>query len=174
MIRSAVPPDTLLRPIQQALLGLDGSAALEVRPMSRAMTLALLPSRVGAGVLGAMGFLGLLLASIGLYGVLTYSVTRRGREIGVRMALGASPREVVRLVAADGFRLIVAGLTLGLLAAFFVTKPLAMFLVPGLNPSDPLSFLAVATVLGAVGLLACFGPTRRALRVDPMQALRQD
>jgi len=174
MIRTAVPPDTLLRPIQQVLLGLDGSAALEVRPMSRAMTLALLPSRVGAGVLGAMGFLGLLLASIGLYGVLTYSVARRGREIGVRIALGASPREVVRLVAADGLRLIVAGLTLGLLAAFFVTKPLAMFLVPGLNPSDPLSFLAVATVLGGVGLLACFGPTRRALRVDPMQALRQE
>lgn len=174
MIRSAVPPDTLLRPIQQALLDLDGSAALEVRPMSRAMTLALLPSRAGAAVLGSMGFLGLVLASIGLYGVLTYSVARRLREIGVRIALGASPREVVRLVAADGFRLVGAGLALGLLAAFFVTKPLAMFLVPGLNPSDPLSFVVVAAVLGAVGLLACLGPARRALRVDPMQALRQD
>lgn len=174
MIRSDVPPDTLLRPIQQALLDLDGSAALDVRPMSRAMTLALLPSRVGAGVLGSMGLLGLVLASIGLYGVLTYSVARRLREIGVRMALGASPREVVRLIATDGFRLVGTGLALGLLAAFFVTKPLAMFLVPGLNPSDPFSFLAVAAVLGVVGFIACFGPTRRALRVDPMQALRQD
>jgi predicted permease len=174
MIRAAAPPETLVRPIQQALLDLDGSAALEVRPMSRAMTLALLPSRAGAAVLGSMGLLGLMLASIGLYGVLTYSVARRLREIGVRIALGASPRQVVRLVAADGFRLVGAGLALGLLAAFFVTKPLAMFLVPGLHPSDPLSFVAVAAVLGVVGLLACFGPTRRALRVDPMQALRQD
>lgn len=174
MLRAAVPPETLLRPIQQTLLALDGAAALDVRPMSRAMTLALLPSRAGAAVLGSVGLLGLALASIGLYGVLTYSVARRVREIGVRIALGASPGEVVRLVAADGFRLTGVGLALGLGAAFFVTKPLAMFLVPGLNPADPLSFVAVAAVLAAVGVLACFGPTRRALRVDPMQALRQE
>lgn len=174
MVRAAVDPETLVRPLQRAVVNLDSSAAVEVKPMRRAMGMALLPSRVGAGLLGIMGALGLALTTIGLYGLVAYSVARRGREIGLRVALGAAPGRILRLVFSEGAWLIGIGLAIGLLVSFFVTRPLAQFLVEGLTPSDPLTYAAVSVLMLIAGWLACAIPARRALRIEPMEALRYE
>ena len=125
-------------------------------------------------MLGTMGILGLLLASIGLYGVLLYSVSRRTREIGLRVALGATPGDVLRIVGTHSLLLVGSGVAGGLALAFLAMQPLALFLVPGLSTLDATSFLAVIGVLGAVAALATLAPAIRALRVDPMVALRYE
>jgi len=125
-------------------------------------------------LMGSTGILGLLLASIGLYGVMAFSVARRTREIGVRVALVADRGHITRMVLKDSARVTLAGTATGLLVAFLVTKPLAMFLVPGLKPTDPLNFAAVAVAMLATGLAATWGPIRRALSIDPNTALREE
>jgi predicted permease len=174
MIRASQFPGGLIKVIDRTLGALDQSAAIETKPMHDAMVLALLPSRAGAAILGSMGALALLLASIGLYGVLAYAISRRIREIGLRMALGASPRAVLWMVFRDSVLLVAAGSSMGLGIAMFATQPLAMFLVPGLSPTDPLTFLSVIALLAAVAVAATVGPALRALRVDPMVALRYE
>jgi predicted permease len=174
MIRASQFPPGLVKSINRTLGALDQSAAIETKPMRDALVLALLPSRAGAAILGSIGALGLLLASIGLYGVLAYTISRRIREIGLRMALGASPRTVLGMVFRDSFLLVAAGISIGLGIAMFATRPLAMFLVPGLSPTDPLTFLFVIALLAAVAVAATIGPALRALRVDPMVALRYE
>ena len=125
-------------------------------------------------MLGAMGILGLLLASIGLYGVLLYSVSRRTREIGLRVALGATPFDVLRIIGGQSLALVGSGTIVGLMLALFATKPLALFLIPGLSTFDPGAFLAVVGLLGVVAVLATLVPAARALRIDPMTALRYE
>jgi ABC-type antimicrobial peptide transport system permease subunit len=142
--------------------------------MSQALGLALLPSQAGALMLGAMGVLGLMLAAIGLYGVLLYSVSRRTREIGLRVALGATPFKILRLVTHHSLLLVASGMATGLVLAVFGMQPLAMFLVPGLSSVDSSALLAVVGVLGIVALLATLTPAMRAMRVDPMIALRYE
>jgi predicted permease len=171
-IRSAMPPATQLTAVRQALRDVEPSAGLEVETMFSGIGLAFLPSQIGAALMGSAGALALVLALIGLYGVLAYSITRRTREIGVRIAVGATPKDVSRLVLADFARLLTAGIGIGLAVSLLVTRPLAIFFVPGLRPSDPASFTAVIAVLAAAGILAALGPVRRALSVDPLQCLR--
>ena len=142
--------------------------------MYSSIGLAFLPSQVGGALMGTIGVLALLLAAIGLYGVMVYSVARRTREIGVRIAIGAGPGDITRMVLLDSAKLIGIGSAIGLFVAILVAKPLAIFLVPGLKPADPLSFSAVLLALALTGLLATWGPVRRALAVDPMASLRQD
>jgi ABC-type antimicrobial peptide transport system permease subunit len=129
---------------------------------------------VGALLMGSTGILGLLLASVGLYGVMAYSVARRTREIGVRIAIGAGRGDIARMVLRDAARVTVIGTAAGLLVALFVTKPLAMFLVPGLKPADPLNFAVVALAMLLTGLAATWGPIRRAINVDPNAILREE
>jgi ABC-type antimicrobial peptide transport system permease subunit len=124
-------------------------------------------------LLGVFAGVALALASIGLYGVLAYDVAQRSREFGVRIALGAGPREIIRLVLGAGTRLIAAGLALGLGGAALVTRLIQSFLF-GIGAHDPLTFAAVAAALGAVALLATWLPARRATRVDPIVALRAE
>ena len=174
IVRPAGAPSSYVKPLAEVLGRLDSTAAIEVKPMSRALGLALLPSQAGAALLGIMGLLSLTLAAIGLYGILLYSVSRRAREIGLRVALGATPAAILRTVCRHSFGLTGAGLAIGLALAVFGTRPLAMFLVPGLSTSDPAAFGAVAGVLGAVAVLATVTPAVRALRVDPMAALRDE
>jgi hypothetical protein len=174
LIRTQRPPRELVGGVKATLARLDSSAAVEVKPMRDSMGLAFLPSRVGAALLGSMGLLGLALASIGLFGVMSYSVARRTREIGLRVALGADRGAVLRMVARESFALLTVGLGIGLGIAAFATRPLAMFLVPELSTSDPATFLMVAGVLAAVACAATLGPALRALRVDPMTALRYE
>ena len=142
--------------------------------MYSSIGLAFLPSQVGALLMGSIGVLGLLLAAMGLYGVMVYSVARRTREIGVRTAIGARPSDIAHMVLLESGKLLAAGAATGLAIAWLITRPLAMFLVPGLKTTDPLSFVAVALILCVTGLLATWGPVRRALAVDPMASLRQD
>lgn len=172
LIRTTGPPAGYTRPITELLATLDGTAAIEAKPMSNALGLALLPSRVAALVLGAIGVLGLLLAVIGLYGALLYTVSRRTREIGLRVALGASRGNVMRLVGGQSLALVGCGVAIGLVLAFFAVQPLAMFLVPGVKALDPAAFLAVLGLLSLVAVLAVLVPARKALAVDPMMALR--
>jgi len=118
----------------------------------------------------------LLLASIGIYGVISYSVTERVREIGIRMALGAEKRDVLRMVVGQGLRLAVAGVAIGLVIGFILAQLLSSFthLLYGIRAGDPLTFIAVGLGLLAAAVLACYIPARRAARLDPMVALRQE
>jgi putative ABC transport system permease protein len=172
--RSATPPATQLTAVRQALRRAEPAAGLEVETMFSAIGFAFLPSQVGAVLMGSIGALGLFLAIIGLYGVLAYSVARRTREIGIRIAIGASPGDVSGMMVREFARLLVTGIGIGLVVALFVTRPLSMFLVPGLSASDPATFAVVIAVLGVTGALAALGPVRRALDVDPLQCLRYE
>jgi ABC-type antimicrobial peptide transport system permease subunit len=174
VIRSAVPPANQLNAIRDALRRVDPDAGLDVATVYSSIGLAFLPSQVGAVLMGSIGLLGLLLAAIGLYGSMVYAVTRRTREIGVRVAVGATPRDVSRIILLDAAKLIFIGSAIGLVVAFFAVKPLAMFLVPGLKPADPASFLGVLIVLAVTGLIASWGPVRRALAIDPASCLRSE
>jgi ABC-type antimicrobial peptide transport system permease subunit len=174
LVRTAGSPAACVKSITDALGSLDATAAIEAKPMRRALGLALLPSQAGAVMLGAMGILGLMLAAIGLYGVLLFSVSRRTREIGLRVALGATPPDVLRIVGRQSLVLVGGGMLAGLALAFFVMQPLATFLVPGLSTVDPTAVFAVIGVLAATALLASLAPAVRALRVDPMTALRYE
>ncbi len=137
------------------------------------MAFALWPSWMGAVMLGSLGLLALLLASIGVYGVMAYSVSQRTRELGIRMALGAQTRQVLQLVLRQGMTLAGIGLILGLFAAFGSTR-LVGALLYGVNPSDPLIFFGVTSLLALAALAACYFPARRALKIDPVIALRFD
>jgi ABC-type antimicrobial peptide transport system permease subunit len=149
------------------------TAAIDVKPMSRALGLALFPSRVGAALMGSIGILGLLLA-VGLYGVLTYSIRRRIREIGIRVALGAEPATVGSMVFRSSLSLVGTGLVIGGVLGYFAASPLAMFLVPELSPHDPVSLAAVFTTLLLAAMAATVSPMIHALRVDPLVALRYE
>jgi len=122
---------------------------------------------------GVFGGVALLIAIIGLYGMLSFSVTERTREMGIRMALGAQQGSVLRLVITQGLRLAVFGVVIGLLGAWGVTRVMSALLF-GVSPTDALTLGAVAVTLGVVALLACYVPARRATKVDPLVALREE
>jgi len=128
---------------------------------------------MGAILLGSLGLLALVLASMGVYGVMAYSVSQRTRELGIRMALGAQARQVLQLVLRQGMALAGIGMLLGLFAAFGSTR-LVGTLLYGVNPSDPFIFFSVTALLAAAAFAACYFPARRALKIDPIIALRFD
>jgi len=129
--------------------------------------------QISAGLAASLGILGLVLALVGLYGVVAYSAAQRTHEIGIRMALGARSGEILKMMAVQSLALIGAGLLLGLAAAFAAGRVLSGFLV-GVTAADPLTFVAVPLLLALVALAACYLPARRAMRVDPVSALRTD
>ena len=129
--------------------------------------------RFGAFIAAALGGLGLILASVGVYGVVSFTAVQRTREIGIRMALGGTARDVMRLVLRQGARMVIAGLFVGLLTAWGLTRVMGRLLF-GVSPSDPLTYATVVILLSAVALLACWIPARRATHVDPGVALRYE
>jgi ABC-type antimicrobial peptide transport system permease subunit len=129
--------------------------------------------RVGAMQAGGMGILGLLLAGVGVYGVMSYGAAQRTREIGIRMALGATPRAVLGMILHQGVWMVLVGVLVGLLGAAAVTRVLGRFLF-SVSLGDPLTFVGAALLLGLVALAACYLPARRAMRVEPMAALRHE
>jgi hypothetical protein len=160
--------------VRDAVRQIDESAAVTVEPLSSALSFAFLPSRLGAALLGVLGVLGTLLAMVGLYGVVSFTVSRRTAELGIRMTLGASRRRVLGLVLRDAGLLVAIGAAVGLGAALLITQPLAAFLVPGLSPADPISFAATLVVLLSASLLAICNPAYRATRIEPTVALRAE
>ncbi len=129
--------------------------------------------RLRALVLGSFALLALLLAAIGIYGLVSYAVATRTREFGIRVALGASPREIVGLVLGLGLKLLVGGAIVGVAGAWAVTRGLSGLLY-GVTPTDPLTYAGLALLLVAIGALASYIPARRATRVDPIVALRSE
>jgi ABC-type antimicrobial peptide transport system permease subunit len=137
------------------------------------MTIAYWGPRLAAGMASTFGVLTLVLATMGLYSVMTYAVSQRTREIGIRVALGAQVRDVLRLILSQGMRMTLIGIALGLTGAFSLTRVLASLLL-GVGTTDLITFAGVPCLLIAIALLACYIPARRAARVDPLIALRQD
>jgi ABC-type antimicrobial peptide transport system permease subunit len=141
--------------------------------MAKHLDLQTTPFRIAAKIALALGLAALLLASIGLYGVMSFVVAQRTREVGIRVALGAEPGGILALFLKQGMRLIGIGVLLGLLGGAAVARLLAMILVD-LSPFDPLAFGGVSLCLAVVALLATYLPARRAMQVDPMVALRHE
>jgi putative ABC transport system permease protein len=142
-----------------------------IQTLTQTIGTSLYASRMGATLLTAFGALALLLASLGVYGVLAFSISRPTRELGIRMALGADRRGVFRLVIGEGIWLVGIGLVFGLGAAFYGSRAIESFLF-GVGTRDLVTFVSVPCVLAAVALLACYLPARRAMNVDPIVALR--
>ncbi|MGB6875002.1 MAG: ABC transporter permease [Candidatus Acidiferrales bacterium] len=173
-VRTAGDPAALTSAVTEQIHALDPDLAIaQIRTMDQDMEVSVAGPKFNTFLLGIFSLAALFLAAIGIYGVLAYTVAQQTHEIGVRMALGAQPRHVLRLVLAHGARLALIGIVIGLLAAFGLTRLMASLLY-GISASDPLTFAAVAVALFAVALLACYIPARRAMRVDPMVALRYE
>jgi predicted permease len=167
-------PRALLAAMRNEVQALDKTLPVtDAKTMTEHLGLALLPARVAGLTLGVFGGLALLLAAVGLYGLISYSVARRTRELGIRMALGARGGDVLRLVIGQGMRLTLVGVAVGLLGAFGVTRLLASMLY-GVTPHDPTTYAVVALLLTGVALVACYLPARRATKVDPLIALRYE
>jgi len=173
-VRTEREPAASVPSLRAALRELaDDLSMANVRTMDQMFDSNIANQRLVVTLLGAFAALALLLAGVGLYGVVSYSVGQRTREIGVRMALGATASSVVSLVLRNGLKLAGIGLALGLLAAVGLTRFLRGLLY-GVSAFDPVSFAAVAAVLISVGILACWWPAHRAAKVDPVVALRNE
>jgi predicted permease len=175
-IRSTLPPESLAPIVQNEIQALDANDPIEeIQTMKESLggTLGYFIYRLGASLAAAMGLLGLLLAVVGVYGVVSYAATQRTQELGIRMALGASPSQILTLLLRQGAQLVAAGLLFGLAGAWLLTRAMSHMLV-GVSPSDPVTYISVAALLSFITLLACWIPARRAMRVDPIVALRYE
>ncbi len=172
VVRTRLDTAAAMATIKQAVYGIDsGQPVYDVRTMQEITSESMASERFPMMLLGAFAGLALLLACVGIYGVISYSVSRRVHEIGIRMALGAARRDVLRMVLGRGARIALVGVAIGILAALALTRLIAGMLF-GVSPRDPLTLAAVAALLVMVALAACYIPARRATKVDPMRALR--
>ena len=160
--------------VKAAIARVDKEQAVtRVRTMEEVAAQSMAQPRFRAQLVGTFGALALVLAAVGIFGVLAFSVSRRTREFGIRMALGARSADVLRMVAGNGLRIAFTGIAIGLAGAAALTRSLAALLY-GVKAADPVTFLAAPLVLAVVALAACAAPAWRASRVDPAEALRQE
>ena len=172
--RTATPSQTLLAAIRREAQLLDPTLPVyNLGTLAQQKDGSLYTERLAAALLTLFGLLALSLAEVGIYGVLSYSVTERTREMGIRLALGARPRDLLKLVVGQGFMLTLIGLVIGVGASFALTRLIARLLF-GVSATDPLTFIVIPLLLTGVALLACSIPARRATRVDPLAALRYE
>ncbi len=172
--RTTFDSNSMIGPVRNEVQKLDPSLPIfDIKTMSEHMRLSLFPARIAATVLGGFGLLAVTLAIIGIYGVTSYSVAQRTREVGIRMALGASQAHVLKLVLGQGIVLVGIGSVIGIVASVALTRLMSGLLF-GVTSTDPLILIAVPLLLAGVALGACFVPARRATRVDPMIALRYE
>jgi len=172
VIRAAGDPAAMTAAVRGAVQALDADQPLfNVRTLERLRADSLAPQRFSLSLLGLFAVIALSLAALGIYGVISYAVSQRRREIGIRVALGAQSRDVLRLVVGQGMKLALIGTGAGLAASFALTRLMSKLLF-GVGPTDPLTFVVIALLLLGVALVACWVPARRATKVDPMTALR--
>jgi putative ABC transport system permease protein len=172
-VRSKGAPEQIMIPVQREMRMIGPRIMVnDIRAGHTIIDNGLFSQKIGVGLLSVFGLLALTLASIGLYGVMAYSVNQRRREIGVRMALGAARESVLRLILKQGMSMVLTGVAVGFAASLAVGRILSRMLY-GVSATDPISVLAAALVLLSVALLACYLPARWASRVDPLVALRE-
>jgi ABC-type antimicrobial peptide transport system permease subunit len=173
-VKTDIDPALVLPAVRAAVRGLDPNLPLfDVRTIEQHMLISTFIARMAASMLGVFGILGVLLAGVGLYGVIAFNAAQRTREIGLRMALGAGRSQVVWLVLRDGFALAAAGICAGSGLAFGAGRLVAGQLT-GVSGHDPVSFAGTAALLTAVTIVACVLPARRAATLNPLTALRRD
>ena len=173
-VRTDGDPEAMIPTLRSEVAALDPNLPLSsVQSMNNFLGIALLPARLVGAVLGVFGVLGLILAAVGIYGVMSYSVSQRHREMGIRMAIGAGGTAVIGLVMRQGLTLVLLGTAIGLAGAFGAARLIRGALYGG-SVLDPVTFAVVPVVLVGVAVLAIWVPARRASAVDPMVALRQE
>jgi putative ABC transport system permease protein len=173
-VRTATDAPTMLAAVRREAQALDATLPVyNLQTLAQQKDGSLYTERLAAALLTLFGLLALALAAVGIYGVLSYAVTERTRELGIRMALGAQPRDLLKLVVGQGMALVLIGLGLGVSASFALTRLLAKLLF-GVSATDPLTFVVIPLLLASVALLACWIPARRATKVDPLAALRRE
>src|SRR4030095_1174792 len=165
-------PDGLVAPVQRAIDDVDATVPVSAQTLRSAASLEMNMRRLGTMLIGAMGGIGLLLAVIGLYGVMTYVAASRTAEVGIRMALGASRPRIRQEMLLRALKVVARGVALGALASLALT-PLFRTFLAGVSPFDPVAFVGAAILLTMVGLMASYIPARRSSRLDPMRALRR-
>jgi putative ABC transport system permease protein len=174
VVRTSADPRSLEESVQRQVAALDrDQPVFDVRTMDDLWSISVIPQRIGGTLMAAFAGFALVLAAIGLLGVIAYAVSERTREIGIRVALGAKPREIFRLVVGKGMTLALIGLLVGLPLALGMGRAVSGLLY-GVAPNDFVTFAGVAILLAAVALAACYIPARRAMRVDPIVALRYE
>jgi macrolide transport system ATP-binding/permease protein len=173
-VRASVSPASLVASLRREIQELEPNLPVAgIETMTKTIGTSLYAARMGAWLLAGFGGLALVLAAIGIYSVLSFSIARRTHEMGIRLALGAGARQVFLSVVRDGMTLVGVGAVAGLIVGFVATRSLEKFLY-GVPPSDPATFAGAATLLIAIALVACIVPARRAMRVNPITALRSD
>ena len=173
-VRTVADPRSMAAAVRQEVQGVDiEQSVANVRALDQVISDSVAPRRLSSVLLGIFAGVALALASVGIYGVLSHLVTQRRHEIGVRMALGAERKDVLKLVVGHGLRLAILGLGIGLAASLALTRSLESMLF-GVRPKDPLTFGLVSMILMSVALFASYLPARRATKVDPIVALRYE
>jgi putative ABC transport system permease protein len=173
-VRTAGDPLDWVAAVRRQALAVDPDQPVySVMTMERRLAESVAPRRFQTLLFGVFAAVALAMAAVGIYGVISHSVGRRAHEIGIRMALGAKPRDVLRMVVAQGMRLALIGLAIGLTGAFALTRVMESLLF-GVSPTDPATFAIVSLSLAGIAFLATYLPARRATKVDPVIALRHE
>jgi putative ABC transport system permease protein len=173
-VRTTSDPASVITAVRNEILAVDKDQPVaSVRTMNEVISASVAPQRLSTMMLGIFAGVALILAAVGIYGVMAYSVSQRTHEIGIRMALGAQRSDVLRMIIKEGMTLALIGVAIGLLAAFALTRVMSNLLYD-VSVTDPVTFIGLSLLLAGVALLACGIPARKATKVDPMVALRYE